>query len=64
MIANSMLNQIINEERIYDDIVSPMSNVVDRAICALRRKLKAASDAAPLIQTRRGQGYIVEAAPS
>lgn len=47
------------EENIYDGQVDPMSNVVDSAICVLRKKL-AVGEAAPLIHTRRGQGYILE----
>jgi DNA-binding response OmpR family regulator len=43
------------EEHIYDDLAEPMSNVVDSAVCILRRKLKR-----PLIHTRRGLGYILE----
>ena len=46
------------EEHIYDDLVEPMSNVVDSAICLLRKKL-----GRPLIHTRRGLGYILEAHP-
>jgi DNA-binding response OmpR family regulator len=48
------------EEHIYDDLVSPMSNVVDSAICALRRKIAVSADSKPLIHTRRGQGYVLE----
>jgi DNA-binding response OmpR family regulator len=51
------------EERIYDDMVSPMSNVVDSAVCALRKKIAVTQDAAPLIHTRRGQGYVLEERP-
>ncbi len=51
------------EEHIYDDQVDPMSNVVDSAICSLRKKLGAASDA-PLIRTRRGLGYVLEEVPA
>jgi len=43
------------EEHIYDDLVEPMSNVVDSAICILRKKLKHS-----LIHTRRGLGYLLE----
>ena len=43
------------EQHIYDDQVEPMSNVVDSAICVLRKKLRH-----PLIQTRRGLGYILQ----
>lgn len=46
------------EAHIYDEHVDPLSNVVDSAICLLRKKL-----GAPLIQTRRGQGYVLSAAP-
>jgi DNA-binding response OmpR family regulator len=48
------------EEHIYDGNVDPMSNVIDSAICVLRRKL-AESEASPRIVTRRGIGYILEA---
>jgi DNA-binding response OmpR family regulator len=48
------------EEHIYDGNVDPMSNVIDSAICVLRRKL-AESEASPKIITRRGIGYILEA---
>jgi DNA-binding response OmpR family regulator len=44
------------EEHIYDNCVEPLSNVVDSAICSLRKKLSEIPD---LIQTRRGAGYIV-----
>ncbi|HEX3728969.1 MAG TPA: response regulator transcription factor [Opitutaceae bacterium] len=46
------------EEHIYDGQVDPMSNVVDSAVCGLRKKL----GAGPLIHTRRGLGYVLEAA--
>jgi DNA-binding response OmpR family regulator len=48
------------EEHIYDEQVDPMSNVVDAAVCNLRKKLAAANEA-PLIHTRRGFGYVLEA---
>lgn len=47
------------EEHIYDDLVSPMSNVVDTAVCALRRTIAVTDRSAPLIHTRRGMGYII-----
>ena len=49
------------EAHIYDDAVDPMSNVVDSAICSLRRKL-GAHGVTPLIRTRRGMGYVLESA--
>jgi DNA-binding response OmpR family regulator len=51
------------EAHIYDSLAEPMSNVVDSAICILRRKLAEAGLPA-LIQTRRGQGYCLECDPS
>lgn len=51
------------EEHIYDGMVDPMSNVVDSAICIVRRKL-AESNPQPLIHTRRGQGYVLDALPA
>ena len=45
------------EAHIYDELVEPMSNVVDTAVYALRRKI-----GADLIRTRRGLGYILEGA--
>ena len=47
------------EAHIYDERVQPMSNVVDTAICALRRKVDL-PDAPSLIETRRGMGYIFD----
>ena len=43
------------EAHIYDELVEPMSNVVDAAIYSLRRKI-----GTELIRTRRGLGYILE----
>jgi DNA-binding response OmpR family regulator len=48
------------EEHIYAGETDLLSNVVDSAICALRRKLTEASPA-PLIHTRRGLGYELSA---
>lgn len=47
------------EEHIYDELASPMSNVVDTAVCALRRAIAVADKSAPLIHTRRGMGYVI-----
>ena len=49
------------EEYIYDEQAQPMSNVVDTAICALRRALKEKGFDASLIRTRRGMGYMIGA---
>jgi len=48
------------ERKIYDDVSSPNSNVVDSAVCVLRRKITNYEKAPTLIHTRRGHGYIVE----
>jgi two-component system, OmpR family, response regulator len=48
------------EARIYDEMAEPMSNVVDAAVCALRRKLDQPGRPS-LIKTRRGMGYVLEA---
>ncbi len=47
------------EAHIYDDLVEPMSNVVDTAVYSLRRKI-----GPELIKTRRGLGYVLEDAKS
>lgn len=47
------------EEHIYDEQANPMSNVVDTAVCALRRAIKTSESNTPLIHTRRGQGYMI-----
>ncbi|MGH9461963.1 MAG: response regulator [Vicinamibacteria bacterium] len=46
------------EQHIYDDRVEPMSNVVDAAICRLRKKIDR-PDEPSLITTRRGMGYVL-----
>lgn len=46
------------EAHLYDEQVDPMSNVVDSAVCSLRKKLGAAGETG-LIHTRRGLGYVL-----
>jgi DNA-binding response OmpR family regulator len=46
------------ESHIYDELVEPMSNVVDTAIYSLRRKIDRPGEPS-LIETRRGQGYLL-----
>lgn len=48
------------EAHIYDGKVDPMSNVVDSAICTLRKKIAVPGASRPLIHTRRGLGYVLE----
>jgi DNA-binding response OmpR family regulator len=59
--AGQIVTRTQIEQHIYDDLVSPMSNVVDSAVCALRKKIAVRDDLVPLIHTRRGQGYVMEA---
>jgi DNA-binding response OmpR family regulator len=47
------------ESHIYDMQAELMSNVVDSAVCALRRKIDQA-ERPSLIQTRRGMGYVLQ----
>lgn len=51
------------EEHIYDELVSPMSNVVDTAVCALRRAIAISEQSAQIIHTRRGMGYVIHESP-
>jgi DNA-binding response OmpR family regulator len=62
--AGQIVTRTQIEQHIYDDLVSPMSNVVDSAVCALRKKIAVSEDSLPLIHTRRGQGYVMEARPA
>jgi DNA-binding response OmpR family regulator len=47
------------EEHIYDERVEAASNVVDSAICILRRELDRPGEPS-LIHTRRGMGYMLK----
>jgi DNA-binding response OmpR family regulator len=51
------------EAHLYGESAELMSNAVDSAISSLRRKL-GATEAAPLIHTRRGMGYVLEVKPA
>ena len=57
--AGQVVSRTEIEAHIYDGDTGPMSNVIDSAICALRRKLDAIATA-PLIHTRRGLGYVMQ----
>lgn len=48
------------EAHLYSETDSPVSNAVDAAIYSLRKKLSP-DGAAPVIHTRRGLGYVIEA---
>lgn len=55
--AGQLVTRAEIEEHLYDDSVEPMSNVVDSAVCSLRRLLDP-MEGPSLITTRRGQGYV------
>lgn len=50
------------EEHLYDEHRQVSSNAVDSAVCALRARLDVGSRR-PIIHTRRGFGYVLEARP-
>jgi two-component system copper resistance phosphate regulon response regulator CusR len=56
--------QVLSREQIeahlYSELEGPLSNAVDSAICSLRRKV-CPPGTPPLIHTRRGLGYVLEA---
>jgi DNA-binding response OmpR family regulator len=47
------------EQHIYDEHAEPLSNVIDAAVCSLRKKIDETGKPS-LITTRRGMGYIIE----
>ncbi|WP_285164896.1 response regulator transcription factor [Shewanella goraebulensis] len=57
--TDSVISRTQIEHHIYDEQVSPTSNVVDTAICALRKAISVSTSSAPLIHTRRGMGYMI-----
>lgn len=57
--AGEVVPRLAIEDHLYDERQFPMSNAVDRMVCAVRRKLGEYGDA-PLIHTRRGLGYLLE----
>lgn len=50
-------------EHVWDDHYDPFSNLIDSYVNRLRKKLDRPG-LAPLIQTRRGAGYVLAAAPA
>jgi two-component system OmpR family response regulator len=47
------------EDHVYGERDLPMSNAVDRMVCALRAKIETPGGPA-LLQTRRGMGYVLD----
>jgi DNA-binding response OmpR family regulator len=60
--AGEVVTRTDIEAHIYDDRAELMSNVVDSAICALRRKIDLPGQAS-MIVTRRRVGYVLAAHP-
>ena len=61
--AGEVVTRTEIEAHLYDENAALMSNTVDSAVCALRRKIQPPGSA-PLLHTRRGHGYILtEARP-
>lgn len=58
--AGEVVSRTEIDESIYDHAFTAMSNVIDTAICAIRRKIAVTPDAQPLIHTRRGHGYVLK----
>ncbi|MDB6027620.1 MAG: DNA-binding response regulator [Verrucomicrobiales bacterium] len=58
-----VVSQAEIEAHLYSDDAEPMSNVVESILSSLRRKLGEANPV-PLIHTRRGLGYVMEALES
>ena len=56
--AGQVVTRTDIEAHIYDDRAEPMSNVVDSAVCALRRKIDRPGEPS-LIVTRRRVGYVL-----
>ncbi|MBK1875956.1 response regulator transcription factor [Pelagicoccus mobilis] len=48
------------EEKIYDELASPMSNVVEKAVYLLRKAISVDENDVTTIQTRRGMGYVLK----
>ncbi|MGI8905985.1 MAG: response regulator transcription factor [Candidatus Sumerlaeaceae bacterium] len=57
--AGKIVSRTEIEQKIYDERAEPMSNVVDVAICTLRRKIDVEGSPS-LIVTRRGMGYLLQ----
>ena len=58
--AGEVVSRTEIEAHLYDENAALMSNTVDSAVCVLRRKIQP-SGSAPLLHTRRGQGYMLAA---
>ena len=61
--AGELVTRTEIEQHIYDERVEPTSNVVDSAICSLRKAIDT-PDKASMIHTRRGMGYMFQGSGS
>jgi DNA-binding response OmpR family regulator len=57
--AGELVTRTDIEAHLYSDDAEPLSNVIDSAMSSLRKKLSR-PNAAPLIHTRHGFGYILK----
>lgn len=58
--AGEVVSRTDIEAHVYDQHVDPMSNVVESAVSSLRKKISGPNPT-PLIHTRHGHGYILQA---
>ena len=56
--AGQVVSRTDIEAHLYDDRADPMSNVVDSAVCALRRKIDRPGEPSVIV-TRRRAGYVL-----
>lgn len=47
------------EDHLYEEATFPMSNAVDRLVCAVRKKIET-TDRPRLLRTKRGLGYVLD----
>ena len=62
--AGTVVSRTEIEEHLYDANAKVMSNVIDAAVSSLRRAITVDPDSPPLIQTKRGFGYVIAEPPA
>ena len=58
--SGEVVSRTTIEAHLYDENAELMSNAVDTAICSLRRKIQPPGSV-PLLHTRRGHGFVLDA---
>lgn len=61
--AGTVVSRTEIEAHLYDANAKVMSNVIDATVSSLRRAISVGPDSPPLIQTKRGFGYVISEAP-